>query len=156
MANVLPDFENLTNSASAPMMYPESRNKSQRQTEREEETKLVSSCELLRPPPPLDAQPSHMHSPNPKPRLLAPRPLIKSHILNVPSFPTLNATFPLGCTSTELTRPVWPLSVRRGTQSRVLKTVMVASSEVERRWEGEGNVREVMVPTNKADGKIGV
>lgn len=148
MANVLPDFENLTSSASAPRIgcFPKVRNKSQRQRERERNRPDASAHTDsidLRPRLTLN---HHMHSPNPKPRLLAPRPLIKSHILNVPSFPTLNATFPLGCTSTELTRPVWPLSVRRGTQSRVLKTVIVASSEVERRWEGEGNVREVIVP----------
>lgn len=50
--------------------------------------------------------------------LADPLPRIKSHIRKVRSLPTLNASFDVGCTATQLTRPLCPLSVRKRDQSR--------------------------------------
>jgi hypothetical protein len=60
---------------------------------------------------------------------------------SVLSFPTLSATFPDGCTDTELTRPLWPFSDRSTAQSRARKTQRVPSSDAEMRCEREGKVR---------------
>jgi len=68
---------------------------------------------------------------------------------NVRSFPTLSATFPDGCTESELTRPLWPFSDRSTAQSRVRKTQSVPSSDAEMRCERERNVTLVMEPKQK-------
>jgi hypothetical protein len=86
------------------------------------------------------------HSPVPNARLAAPLPLIRSHILNVASLPTLSATLPVGWTSTWLTRPEWPLRDLRSAQSDVRNRASVPSTEVEMRWEEVGKWREVMEP----------
>src|SRR6266404_2467840 len=73
-------------------------------------------------------------------------PRIRSHMYNVRSFPTLNATLPDGCTDTELTRPLWPFSDLRTAQSRARKRQSVPSSDAEIRCEREGKVRSVTDP----------
>ena len=88
------------------------------------------------------------NSPFPNFVLALPFPLIRSHILSVLSFPTLNATFPVGCTATLLTLPLWPLSVRSTAQSLVRKRQRVPSSEAERRCEREGKDKCVIEPVD--------
>ena len=89
-----------------------------------------------------------INSPFPNFVLALPFPLIRSHILSVLSFPTLNATFPLGCTATLFTLPLWPLSVRSTAQSLVRKRQRVPSSEAERRCEREGKDKCVIEPVD--------
>ena len=91
-------------------------------------------------------------SPKPSFILAALRPRIRSHMYSVLSFPTLSATFPDGCTDTELTRPLWPFSDRSTAQSRARKTQRVPSSDAEMRCEREGKVRWVMEPENNSSG----
>lgn len=69
---------------------------------------------------------------------------------NVLSLPTLNATFPEGCTATEFTRPLWPFRDRRTAQSRARNKHRVPSSDADRRWERDGKLRCVMEPVNYA------
>ena len=88
------------------------------------------------------------NSPFPNFVLALPFPLIRSHILSVLSFPTLNATFPVGCTATLFTLPLWPLSVRSTAQSLVRKRQRVPSSEAERRCEREGKDKCVIEPVD--------
>jgi hypothetical protein len=78
--------------------------------------------------------------------LALPLPLIKSHIRRVLSFPTLSATLPLGCTATELTRPLCPCNDRNTAQSRARKRQSVPSSDAESRCERDGNDKCVIDP----------
>jgi hypothetical protein len=71
--------------------------------------------------------------------LAEPFPLMRSHMRNVLSLPTLKATFPDGCTATEFTLPLWPFSDRRTDQSRARKRHSEPSSDADRRCEREGN-----------------
>ena len=82
--------------------------------------------------------------------LAEPLPRMRSHIRSVLSFPTVNATFPEGCTATELTLPLWPFRARSTVQSRAWKMQSVPSSEADMRCEREGNVRCVMEPERYA------
>lgn len=79
--------------------------------------------------------------------LAEPFPRIRSHIRSVLSFPTLRATFPEGCTATQLTRPLWPFKLRKTFQSRAWKRQSVPSSDAESRCDRDGNPRYVMEPT---------
>ena len=85
-------------------------------------------------------------SPEPSGREAAPRPRIKSHIFNVLSLPTLNATRAVGCTSTLLTRPECPLRDLSNAQSEVRNNDSVESSDVVTRCEGVGKCSDVMDP----------
>ena len=93
-----------------------------------------------------EQRPRVFDSPKPSFILAALRPRIRSHMYSVLSFPTLSATFPDGCTDTELTRPLWPFSDRSTAQSRARKTQRVPSSDAEMRCEREGKVRCVIEP----------